>query len=692
MGGALNYFNLLASGAATAAVVAFVVTTVLTVKSIKDFSHAGPQIEGVIRTHYLGYVALAMLRLIVWIFLINWWMAFGGVLSGFGIGIILSYEPSIIEFFCWATLGWTAITSFAFLNTLFSIPGVLASNSNYRISRFYRLRKKLNEDILSWFSLGLRVAPTVILILAILKLTFMGEYLVALAVLIVGGVTINVPRLANVDREPLDSAKGQSTKRPNILMIGCDTLRADRLGVHGYSRDLTPTIDRLAREGISFSNCFVPIPRTAPSLITLFSGTWPQFHGVRDNFSGADSLCSDVKFFPKILRENGYATKTISDWAGCDFSKYDFGFEEIEGPSDQWNLKYLIRQGPKDIRLFLSLFCNNPFGKRFLPELYYLAGNPLTGALGLSAREFIDEVSESGRPFFLNLFCATAHPPFSVEYPYFEKYADSAYDGESKYSMSKLTDPLEIIAAQQRPKESFDMQQIKDLYDGCVKRFDDEVSKLIGYLEGIGLRENTIIVVYSDHGIELFENDTWGQGNSVKGGYSARVPLVISDPRLAPVGLQTATVRTVDFASTILDLVDIPPPSPSQGESLVPLFRTEGPVSERKAYTETGIWIAKQPNMSEHHLNYPDILKMIDVVDYEVGTLEILDEFQDIVIAARDRILRYKNWGLIYQPLLENEVDWKLYDVENDPDCEHPLNESYPQVLAELKGTMEDWL
>jgi hypothetical protein len=109
---------------------------------------------------------------------------------------------------------------------------------------------------------------------------------------------------------------------------------------------------------------------------------WPHHHGVRDNFIADADTDLRVPDLPALLRQHGYATAAVSDWCGADLKKFPFGFDYVDTPDDQWNIKYLIRQGPKNLRLILSLFTHNRFGKTFLPELYYLAGVPMTTELG----------------------------------------------------------------------------------------------------------------------------------------------------------------------------------------------------------------------------------------------------------------------------------------------------------------------
>ena len=311
-------------------------------------------------------------------------------------------------------------------------------------------------------------------------------------------------------RPPRKFPKKTINNQPNILMIGSDTLRADRLGAMGYHRSLTPHIDQLTKQGVLFTNCYVPCAHR-PSLVSLLTGTWPHTHGIRDNFNADDATRLKVDALPHLLKPLGYRTATISDWCGADLGKFSFGFDYTDLPTDQWNLKYLIRQGPKDLRLFLSLFLHNRLGRWLLPEIYYRGGIPLTQPMGRRARRLVSQLAESAQPFFLNVFYSTTHPPFASEWPWYTRFSDPAYKGESKFAMARLTDPFEIIRRQGAPKEEFDLNQIIDLYDGCVAEFDDEVGKMLKHLEVCELSENTIVVLYSDHGMEFFEHGTWGK-------------------------------------------------------------------------------------------------------------------------------------------------------------------------------------
>jgi arylsulfatase A-like enzyme len=491
--------------------------------------------------------------------------------------------------------------------------------------------------------------------------------------------------------EPGPTSRLRHRDHPNILMIGSDTLRADRVGGAGYHRRLTPNIDGLVARGTLFTHCYVPCARTAPSLVSLLTGTWPHRHGIRDNFVSDEDALLGVPAIPELLREQGYQTAVISDWCGADMGKFSFGFDLTDLPEDQWNLKYLIRQGPKDLRLFVSLFMHNRLGRRTAPEIYYLGGVPLTSQLGHEARRLVSRLALQEAPFLLNVFYSTTHPPFASEYPYYLRCANPSYQGESKFAMTRLTDPFEIIRRQGDSRKEFDLDQVIDLYDGCVTQFDSEVGHMLSHLERCGLLEDTIVVIYSDHGMEFFEHDTWGQGNSVFGDASARVPLVIVDPRIPGRGATNEVVRNIDLAPTLLELTGVPVPKTTDGESLVSLLHGSPPHAERVVFNETGIWVTDLPGTPVRHLRYPDLPELLHVPDKVDGTLALKPEYERWIVRAKDRMVRQGRWKLTYQPMTDGALV-KLFDVVEDPECRHDLRLNHPEIARRLLTLLEDWL
>lgn len=683
----------LVTGAVTAVSVAAAFTLLLLLKSMTDFSRTGPQIREEIQRYYSFYSLYAVGRLACWSMILS------GLMAASGIAIYLCFSIAIDSAFQphWAAAsaicGVVLLTALQFCRQLLYLPATIAASSHYRLSRFYALWHWLSPAKLRLVQSALVALGGVAAVLTLIKTGLNGDWgALLLWTVLAGSITTGIWLLSsNRETAAQDRRPNCKVDRPNIVMIGSDTLRADRLGNSDYHRRLTPRLDALAQRGTYFSHCYVPCARTAPSLISMLTGTWPHTHGVRDNFVGDDELALPTPALPALLAQAGYCTAAIGDWAAADMKKFGLGFAQSDLPEDQWNLKYLIRQGPKDLRLFLSLFTHNRFGKRFLPELYYLAGIPLTREVGRDGREMITNLAGKDQSFFLNIFMATTHPPFGSEYPYYTLFSDPEYNGESKFVMARLTDPFEIIRRQGDSKKEFDLDQIINLYDGCVKNFDDEAGKIIDHIEKLGIADNTIIVIYSDHGMEFFEHDTWGQGNSVRGDHSARVPLIIKDPRRPGGNVASRITRTVDIAPTLLDLLGMEKPKHMDGESLVPYMENRDADLGLAAYNETGIWLTTPPGTSPDHLRYPDLPELLEVSDKRTGTLAIKPEYRDIIIKAKDRMIRTERWKLTYQPT-HNGIVHRLFDLKNDPRCHSNVIELYPDIVQALQDRLKAWM
>lgn len=655
----------------------------LLAKSLMNFSQTGPRIRDEIATHYRGYTLFALARLCVWAFVILCFLGSIGVFLGYLWHLSFGTGWGMIQSTTAAVLGMIAGFMFQFSRKLRRNPGLLQASLNIRVSRLFRMWGWVTPSRLALAEITSVAGALTLFFFAVWQLNQAGQTADVLPLAAVMLFFIALIMLASWEPEARPSHNpAKRAKQPNILMIGSDTLRADRLGGMGYRRALTPHIDGLALQGTHFTNCYVPCGRTAPSIISLLTGTWPHTHGIRDNYCKADETLLNVDTLPRQLKALGYQSAVISDWAGADMGKFSFGFDYLDLPEDQWNLKYLIRQGPKDLRLFVSLFTHNRLGRWLLPELYYLGGVPLTQPLGKRARKLVSRLAEADAPFFLNIFYSSTHPPFASEWPWYTRYSDPSYTGESKFAIARLTEPFEIIRRQGEPREEFDLDQIVDLYDGCVAEFDHEVGKMLAHLQACGISNDTIVVVYSDHGMEFFEQGSWGLGNSAVSDASPRVPLVIRDPRQPSGGRVNEVVRTIDLAPTLLELAGSAPAPRMEGVSLAGCLQGH-PCPELDAFNETGIWVTNIPGLPEHHLRYPNLMELLEVPDRQIGMLAVKDEYLPFVLSAKDRMLRRGKWKLVYQPLTEGYA-LSLFDLEIDPDCGDNLAEKHPDIRDQL--------
>jgi len=682
-----SIFALIAS---SSLLVALLGTAYLVFASLRHHTRTGPKIKATIEQHYLAYAIYGLLRQAFWSLAFIFTLSYIGSLAYFSLLLFFAYPLSLLASLISGASFSLLVTSYLFCHHLLHTPSLILTSAQFRFSRLDPLWKKLSPGRLQAFRVIAYVISAILLLSFNVYLLHYDYFFVLSAEAVVVCVLIGkaTVRVRKSDKAPT----AQNSSLPNIVMIGTDTLRGDRLGIAGYERDLTPNIDTLAKKGFYFSNCYVPLARTAPSLTSLLTGCWPHTHKIRSNYPASADAQLPVDSLVKILKQAGYSTAAIGDWAAADLGKINFGFDRKLLPQDQWNMKYLIRQGSAFIRLFLSLFTHNRLGKRFLPELYYLAGIPLSHQTGKECRDLISEYASTSSPFFINYFSAAAHVPFGSNYPYYNLFTKPDYSGESRFLMSSFATPEEIIEKQGMGSDAFDIPQINNLYDGCIRQFDDEVGKILQHLSATGLDQNTLVVIYSDHGADFFENGCWGQGNTVIGNdASNRIPLIIFDPRKQGGVTFNNTVRSIDIAPTLLDLVKIPHPSSCDGSSLLPWMQNPGVATERTAFQETGVWLGKMPGMRPDHLTYPDLLEILDIPNKQLATLTLKESHLEKIIEAKDRSIRDQKWKLVYQPTTDG-IDYLLFDMTNDPGCSHNVAAKFPTILTEYKQRLDQWI
>ncbi len=645
--------------------IAFVFASLILIASLSDLSRTGPEIREEILGYYSNYLIYALLRLTAWSMLILAFVGSIGALIYNALTIIFNWRYRWPLALTSITATIALISALQFCQLLLYAPGAITASFSYRISRLYPLWDTLSPGLLTTIERTFITLFVLIVFAALIKCwqrrywltgSWIGGYALLISLIINAALTTAEP--SPVQSPHIDPS------RPNIILIGSDTLRADRIGTSRNSLPLTPNISELIKTSTQFTQAYVPIARTAPSLVALFTGTWPTTNGIRNNFiSDQESVLTSPSAI-KAISKSGYYTATIGDWAAADLSKLDLGFEYLDVPEDQWNLKYLLRQGPKQLRLFLTLFCHNNFGKQFLPEIYFLANTPLTAETGRAFRFEIAKAAQQQRPFLLNLFVSSNHEPFASNYPFYLRYTNPKYQGESRFSMAGLTSPKEIIDLQQKEKAYFDVQQIIDLYDGATANFDDEVGKVLRFLKASKLDKNTVIILYSDHGTDLFEQQSWGQGN-ILSDFSYQIPLIINDPRFQKPHAVDSTVSSIDIAPTLVDLAGLTVPATVDGQSLLPLMNGENQ-SDRPAYQETGIWFGEIPGLPENRIRYPSLLELLEVKNKESGTIGLKESYRQRINQAKLKGVRFGDWQLLYFPDLTGG-QYQLFHAKTDP-------------------------
>ncbi len=333
--------------------------------------------------------------------------------------------------------------------------------------------------------------------------------------------------------------------RPNIVIVMIDALRADRLGVDGYPLPTTPNIDALAAEGAYFSSALAHSTWTKPSIATLITSLYPSQHGIqRVSVDAAalrtETLDDSLVTLAERLQAGGYATAAVINQVHLQ-GRFGFG---------QGYDYYDDKRGRNAFRL--------------------------NGRL----RSWLEGLE--GGPFFAYLHYLDLHWPFTLSLP--EK-ADAF--GPTAMKSEPPTSGQEAPEWGSRLDDPDDLRALQARYDHEVAYSDAAVGELVEQLRELGLYEDTLILVTSDHGEAFLEHGQLGHGFAPHEEL-LRVPLVIRQPsRLSAfTGRVERPVGLIDVMPTLLELAGLEPQPGAQGESIVPLLRGEE-MAERVIFSDT---------------------------------------------------------------------------------------------------------
>ena len=328
---------------------------------------------------------------------------------------------------------------------------------------------------------------------------------------------------------PGASSSGPST---NVLLISIDTLRADHLGVYGYPRPTSPTLDtRLAAAGVVFEQAISQSPKTTPSHLTMLTGLSPCAHGVGmwDVDDRRYALSPRVHTLAEYLRNAGYHTVAFTAGGHVHRTRgLGQGFDRYEHDEPlARTLAWLERAGPDPFFLFFHTYeVHDPYAP--------------------PARQIARFTSELPAVFAERVRTIRSHTGD------WESAHRLFWDGVD------TDDPAHVRA-------------VTALYDAGIRRMDEQtLTPLLDALDRLGLAERTLVVLTSDHGDAFAEHGVFLHDDVYFG--TLHVPLVLRLPGRLPAGRRIpAPVALLDLTPTILDLLGLPIPHGSQGRSLLPL-------------------------------------------------------------------------------------------------------------------------
>jgi len=310
----------------------------------------------------------------------------------------------------------------------------------------------------------------------------------------------------------------------NIVLVSFDTLRAENVGIYGYSRNTSPTIDEFGKRGFIFTNAISVTSWTLPSHMSWFTGVYPSQHKVLNKFvikengdeeiTNLENVAPDMITLAEVLRENGYKTGGFTGGAGVH---HQFGFDK----------GFEIYTDDKDFAGF----------EESTPK----------------ALEWIKEHKDEKLFVFLHGY--DIHGQYVPEEGYDYRFIDFEYKGNltgSKEEQKELREEGLVRGQIFLTKE--DVKFLKALYDEKIQRADEQFALFIEEYARLGLMDKTIFILTSDHGEELYEHGRIDHGHSL---YEEliNVPLVITLPGATKSKKIGSQVRSIDLMPTILDLV-----------------------------------------------------------------------------------------------------------------------------------------
>ena len=349
-----------------------------------------------------------------------------------------------------------------------------------------------------------------------------------------------------------------SAKKPNILLIGIDSLSADHMSLYGHHRQTTPYMDRFAAGGTWFKNTFSPHIPTTSGYASMLTG--------RDCFGTEvvalrhrGGMTKKVKTLAEVLRTEGYNTTCV-------------GF--TGNPASRGFNKYLD-----------------------FPGWGSWAERPSTKAQNLNdvAQPEIERLARSSKPWFVMLRHMDPHSPYLPPAPYERMfYHGNEFDPKNKSMQPVMSfKPFCDYFATWMPPGVTDRHYIDAQYDSAVAYMDACIQSIFTQLEDMGILDNTIVVINSDHGETLYEHECWYDHHGMYDNV-LHVPLIIRYPKKVPAGLCVKGYnQQKDLMPTLLELAGIRSRLKFDGQSLMKLVNGKKESFESEFYITECTWMRK---------------------------------------------------------------------------------------------------
>ncbi len=383
----------------------------------------------------------------------------------------------------------------------------------------------------------------------------------SLAVPMLGGTTLSTA--------VAQTESAQASNRPNVLFIAVDDLRPE-LGCYGSAEVKSPHLDRLASQGVLFTRAYCQVPVCGASRASLMTSVLPTPNRFRTYLTRADQDASNCKTLGQVFKEAGYVA----------LSNGKIFHEQEDAAETSWSeppWRPAAWHGTSHDPATTNSLSKNGSGRIYempdVPDNAYADGQ-------IAERTIADlkRLKEGGKPFFLACGFLKPHLPFYAPKKYWDLYDRSKIaiadnrtrpagaakglqgSGEYRnYTLGEFTD------------NSDDFHRLmRHGYFASTSYMDAQIGKVLAELDRLSLADNTIVVLWGDHGWNLGEHNFWGKHNTMH--LAVNAPLMVRAPGKTSGAKSDALVEFLDIFPTLCELAGVAAPGTVQGRSFVPLL------------------------------------------------------------------------------------------------------------------------
>jgi arylsulfatase A-like enzyme len=484
-----------------------------------------------------------------------------------------------------------------------------------------------------------------------------------------------MPAIANA--KPVDTKK--TDNRPNVLVIAIDDMKP-WIGPYGDSIAQTPSMDALAARATTFNNAYCQVALSGPTRSSMLTGLNPDHTGVWWLMGSFRRNNPDIVTMPQALKENGYET------VGVGKIYHPLKDKEVKDDPLSWSVPYIKANGA-------TYALGNG---RVATECADVPDNGyIDGIIAEEAVKELGKLKDSDKPFFLGVGFKKPHLPFCAPKKYWDLYDRDSMPVAAFQEMS--SDPVEYAYHNSLeikgysdipPFESFidtkhldiETQKLIHAYYACISYTDAQVGKVLKALDDNGLADNTIIILFGDHGYHLGDHGLWNKLTDFE--QSTHVPLIVAAPGMKKGVKSDAVVEFLDLFPTVCELTNTAQPQQLDGKSLVPILKNP------KAKTKDFAISQFSRSTTENYTIYTD-------TNLKGKAKELENDIMGYAIRdSRYRLVEWTKGFKSYMPFDESKVlAYELYDYNKDPEERHNVanDPTYASVVKNLKKKLHQY-